>query len=84
MEGLNRAAESLKEALEHDGSAGDRAREGLDHFIRHHRFRALSRELITELIERIEVSEGQKITIEFRYRDELEELIQSESNSEIR
>ncbi|MBO4299847.1 MAG: recombinase family protein [Clostridia bacterium] len=74
LEGLERAAALLADALRREDAAPARARDGLEHFIRHHRFRVLSRDMAADLIERIDVREGGKIDIQFRYRDELAAL----------
>ncbi|MBR4443034.1 MAG: hypothetical protein IKS52_07175, partial [Clostridia bacterium] len=74
LEGLERAAALLADALRREDAAPAHARDGLEHFIRHHRFRALSRDMAADLIERIDVREGGKIDIQFRYRDELAAL----------
>ena len=50
------------------------ARERLEHFIKYRRFATLSRALLADLVERIEVSEGGRISILFRYREELAAL----------
>ena len=71
LNGLARASAALRETLEKEGGAPARAREGIEHFIRHRRFRALSRELLTELVERVEVQEGGKISVLFRFREEI-------------
>jgi len=72
---LERSMDALRDAAGQDAGAPGRAREGLEHFIRHHRFRALSRALLADLIERIDVSEGGRIAIRFRFRDELAALL---------
>lgn len=71
LDGIEKSAALLREALSGDDGVPPRAREGLEHFIKHHRFQALGREMAAELIERIEVMEGGRIEILFRYRDEL-------------
>ncbi|MBQ8952713.1 MAG: hypothetical protein IJ048_01235, partial [Clostridia bacterium] len=71
---LEGAAASLREALEKEGGAPARAREGLEHFIRHHQFKSLTRAMLTELVERVEVREGGRISVLFRFREETARL----------
>jgi DNA invertase Pin-like site-specific DNA recombinase len=72
IEELQQAVARLREETELLLNDDGTARQWLEHFTQHKHIPEMSRQLIVSLIERIEIVEGRRISIQFRYQDKLE------------
>lgn len=66
---------SIKEEIRQYKDTADGENQFITHFTKHRNITELTREVIVELVEMIYVHEGGSITIEFKYQDEYQRLL---------
>lgn len=66
---------SIKEEIRQYKDTADGENQFITHFAKHRNITELTREVIVELVEMIYVHEGGSITIEFKYQDEYQRLL---------
>lgn len=75
LEQLEQAAANIKEEIRRYKETDSAENQFTRHFLKYRNITELSREAVVELIEMIYVHEGGTITIDFKYRDEYQRLL---------
>lgn len=75
LEQIEQAAANIKKEIERYREADSAENQFVKRFIKYRNITELSREVIVELIEMIYVHEGGTITIDFKYQDEYQRLL---------
>ena len=75
LEQIERAIANIKEEIKQYKETTSVENQFIKHFLKYRNITELSREVIVELIEMIYVHEGGTITIDFKYQDEYQRLL---------
>jgi len=75
LEQIEEAAANIKEEIKQYRETASVENQFIKHFLKYRNITELSREVIVELIEMIYVHEGGTITIDFKYQDEYQRLL---------
>lgn len=75
LEQIEEAAANIKEEIKQYRETASAENQFIKHFLKYRNITELSREVIVELIEMIYVHEGGTITIDFKYQDEYQRLL---------
>lgn len=75
LEQIERSIAGIKEEIKQYKETTDVENQFIKHFMKYRNITELTREMIVELVEMIYVHEGGTITIEFKFQDEYQRLL---------